>query len=453
VTSTARVDLDAAASDLDARLAGQPYQGYLYAYPHKTAYRAFAAPKPLRELWAEERKDALFLYLHVPFCEFRCGFCNLFTQTNPAEGLAARFMDTLARQAERMGAALGEAGFARLALGGGTPTWLEAADLARLFDLAEGLGADPSAIPVSVESSPDTATAERLAVLRERGTTRLSVGVQSFVEAECRASGRPQTTAAVEAALGGIRDAGFPVLNLDLIYGLPGQTPATWRTSLDAALAWEPEELFLYPLYVRPLTGLDRIGTEPAPGDVRLALYRQGRDLLLDRGYEQVSMRLFRKPGAGDGDDAPAYCCQEDGMVGLGAGARSYTRSVHYASEYAVGARGVKAITAAWVERSAESFDAADYGFTLDAEEQRRRYAIQSLLHKTGLDPVAYARRFGTDASDDLPQLGLLQPRGLARDEGGVLRLTAEGLERSDVLGPWLISPAVWARMEEYELR
>ena len=141
-------------------------------------------------------------------------------------------------------------------------------------------------------------------------------------------------TAEVEAALDRIRDVGFATLNIDLIYGIDGQTPESWRYSLDAALAWEPEELYLYPLYVRPLTGLGRARTRlgrPAAGAVPDRPRPPAR-----RGYEQVSMRMFRRPAAGgDGTD---YCCQTDGMVGLGCGARSYTAGLHYSFEYAVGA-------------------------------------------------------------------------------------------------------------------
>ena len=100
--------------------------------------------------------------------------------------------------------ALGDgAAFAAAAFGGGTPTYLTAAELDRLFDIAERrMGAGCGAVPLSVETSPATATADRLAVLAERGTTRVSIGVQSFVDAEARAAGRPQRRAEVEAALG-----------------------------------------------------------------------------------------------------------------------------------------------------------------------------------------------------------------------------------------------------------
>jgi oxygen-independent coproporphyrinogen-3 oxidase len=392
--------------------------------------------------------------VHVPFCEFRCGFCNLFTQSNPREGLIERFLQTLELQAKVVADELGETRFARFALGGGTPTQLEPAGLARVFDLAERLGVDTVQVPSSIEFSPDTTTEDRVRLLVERGVERASIGVQSFLESESRAAGRPQKTEVVHRALTLLRE--FPVLNLDLIYGIPGQTRATWRESIQQALRYRPEELFLYPLYVRALTGLERRlpvnGVAAAPEDPRLDLYRYGRELLLDAGYTQVSMRLFRRGDAPQAD-GPAYCCQEDGMLGLGCGARSYTREVHYASEYAVGARGVKEIVASWVERDDDALRVADFGDRLDPEDQRRRFVIQSLLWRSGVVFADYRRRFGSEALDDLPQLLELEPRGLASRDAERLRLTPAGLEVSDVLGPWLHSRRVQDLMAEYEAR
>jgi len=439
---------------LEQLMLGTPYASYSYSYPHKTAYRPLAAPAPLRDVWAGEQKDALFLYLHVPFCEMRCGFCNLFTTANPHASLEQQYLDALERQARQAREALGPVTVGRMAVGGGTPTYLDAAGLGRLFDMAANLfGVDGGRIPISVETSPHTSEPEKLKLLRERGVDRVSIGVQSFVEAEVRAVGRGQKTAEVEAALTRIREAGIPSLNIDLMYGLPGQTPGTWLSSLRSALQFAPEEVYLYPLYVRPLTGLGRVGG--AWDDQRLELYRLGRDFLRANGYEQVSMRMFRTSPAPEGPlgEGPLYCCQSDGMVGLGAGARSYTAALHYSGEYAVGRTGVKAILADYVARPAASFDHVEYGAILDAEEQRRRYVIQMLLQADGLDAGDYRRRFGTRIEEDLPQLGGLVPHGLAEQHGGRLRLTETGMERSDALGPWLYSKRAKRMMEAFELR
>ncbi|WP_432106579.1 STM4012 family radical SAM protein [Streptomyces sp. AA1529] len=442
----------------------RPYQHYVYAYPHKTAYRPLpCGSASLRALWAEEPKDALSLYLHVPFCEVRCGFCNLFTRTGAPDGLTGAYLDALERQAATVREALGDrVRFARAAFGGGTPTFLEAAELERLCDVAEhGMGVDLSAVPMSVESSPATATADRLEVLAARGTTRLSLGVQTFVDEEARIAVRPQRRADVEKALARVREAGIPVLNIDLIYGIRGQTEQTWRESLDAALGWWPEELYLYPLYVRPLTGLGRHGAGP-PGEAewdeqRLRLYRYGRDRLLARGYEQVSMRMFRR--AGTPTDAPTdaladHACQTDGMVGLGCGARSYTSALHYSFDYAVDMRRIRGIIDDYTARAADDFRHADFGYAMDAAEARRRHLLQSLLRAEGMPVADYRARFGTEPGDDFAaELERFAERRWldAAAAPELLRLTPEGLAWSDALGPELFSDAVRGRMAAYE--
>lgn len=262
-------------------------------------------------------------------------------------------------------------------------------------------------VPLSVETSPATATPERLAVLASRHVYRVSIGMQSFLDTEAHAAGRPQRRSDVERSLAVIREAGVPVLNIDLMYDIGGQTATTWDASLRAALQWSPEEIYLYPLYVRPLTGLGRraatlaaptsAGEDPAWDRQRLALYRQGRDTLRAAGYTQLSMRHFRRthPDAGhrgqpravvngnrptaaspgSGGALTEYTCQDDGMVGLGCGARSYTRDLHYSFDYAVSVRGVRAVLDDYLARAPNDFAFAEVGFRLDESEQRRRYS------------------------------------------------------------------------------
>ncbi|MBT2427348.1 STM4012 family radical SAM protein [Streptomyces sp. ISL-112] len=451
--------------DDSAPPAVRPYESYVYAYPHKTAYRPLEHRPELRKLWAAEPKDALSLYLHVPFCEVRCGFCNLFTRIGAPEELTTRYLDALDRQAVAVRDALGDADpvrFAAAAFGGGTPTFLTAGELERLCDIAEKrMGADLLAVPLSVETSPSTATADRMAVLADRGTTRVSIGVQSFVDEEARAAVRPQRRAEVEAALGRIRDARIPVLNIDLIYGIDGQTERSWLTSLDAALAWRPEELYLYPLYVRPLTGLHRLASATGPDaeavdqaawdEQRLRLYAVGRDHLLAQGYEQVSMRMFRRADAPQGGPED-HACQTDGMIGLGCGARSYTAALHYSFDYAVNMGEIRSIIDGFT--TTEDFSRAEVGRYVDAAEARRRHLLQSLLQAAGLPLGGYRARFGTDPLEDFPtELERFADRGWldARAPEGLLRLSPLGLAHSDALGPALFSPGVRAAMAAYE--
>lgn len=449
---------------LAEHLAAKAYTAYSYSYPHKTAYRPLAEPIPLAPLWATEKREALFLYLHIPFCEMRCGFCNLFTMARPDPELPRRYVSQLLQQMAVTADLLEPCRIARFALGGGTPTYLEMTELeALLTGTMRHFAVDFRQVPGGVEVSPETASREKLALLRDIGLQRVSIGVQSFVEAETQTLVRRQPGKQLAETLERVREWGPPTLNLDLIYGIPGQTPASFVASLKHALHWQPEEIYLYPLYVRRLTGLDRIASrhpgrypeissEAAANRQRARLYQTGRDLLLDAGYEQVSMRMFRRPDQRDAH-APVYCCQEDGMIGLGSGARSYTRGLHYASEYAVGRLSTQELIGQYCERPAEWFAAAHNGIQLDSDEQRRRFVIQSLLILPGLDLPTYGRRFaGADPLHDFPFLEELRQAGLLTNSTTTLQLTPAGLSLSDGIGPMLISPSVQARMDAYAL-
>jgi coproporphyrinogen III oxidase-like Fe-S oxidoreductase len=425
------------------------YRAYLYAYPHKTAYRRLDAPVPLDEAWQAEDRRALFLYVHVPFCEMRCGFCNLFTQAQPPSERIGTWLATLARQAAVTRRSLGaDTGFARLAIGGGTPTMLDPGQLDRLLDIARSMGADAHEVPASVETSPRTATPARLQVLHDHGVDRISIGVESLDRSELRVLGRPQQGAVVDAALSAIRATGFPTLNIDLIYGTPGQTRRSWATTLDAVIRWAPEELYLYPLYRRPLTGMGTGDTDDRP-----QRYAEAVDRLTAAGYRQVSMRQFQRAERFDDPAAPSYDCQDDGMVGLGIGARSYTTSLHYAHEYAVGRPAVAELIGAYLGTPDEALARVDHGFRLDDDEQRRRWVIKSLLRRPGLDVERYRDRFATLPLDDLTVLGEAIERGWLIDTGDRIVPTDEGLAWSDALGPAIMSDRVRSLMAGYEPR
>ncbi|TYQ19643.1 UNVERIFIED_ORG: oxygen-independent coproporphyrinogen-3 oxidase [Zoogloea ramigera] len=445
---------------LAQRMRHTPYQAYSYSYPHKAAYRPLSQATPLAPLWAQQDRSALFAYIHIPFCEMRCGFCNLFAMARPGVDMVERYVQQVLVQMRAMDEVLGARSFARFALGGGTPTYLSAAQLDTLLCGARDiLGIDLHATPAGIEASPETITAERLAVCRAHGIDRVSLGIQSFAAGEMRALARPQQNATVHHAIGLIRAAGFPTLNLDLIYGIAGQTVASLLASIDSALAFVPEEIYLYPLYVREQTGLGKVARRQgaqtldpimlaSDGDSRLALYAAARDHLRARGYVQVSMRMFRAPHA-PSDAGPSYCCQNDGMVGLGAGARSYTSQLHYSSEYAVARTETIGIIDNYLALDQARFAQAEHGYLLEVQDQQRRYVIQSLLTEPGLDGDAYTARFGTACEADLPQLAELFALELVERDGPLLRLNDQGYAYADTIGPWLASDTVRALMAE----
>ncbi|RBL84060.1 coproporphyrinogen III oxidase family protein, partial [Streptomyces cavourensis] len=183
----------------------------------------------------------------------------------------------------------------------------------------------------------------------------------------------------------------------------------------------------------------------------RLRLYAVGRDHLLAHGYEQVSMRMFRRADAPQ-EGPEDYACQTDGMIGLGCGARSYTSTLHYSFDYAVDMREIRSIIDSFT--ATQDFSRAEVGRYVDVEEARRRHLLQSVLQAAGLPVADYRARFGTDPWADFPaELAEFAARGWL-DEGapeGLLRLSPPGLAHSDALGPALFSPGVRAAMAAYE--
>lgn len=431
-------------------LAGSPYQGYAYSYPHKTAYRPLDPPRRLAEVWHAETLDDAGLYVHIPFCEMRCGFCNLFTAANLAEDAVEAYLAALALEMRLTAEATGGFTPSSLTIGGGTPTYLDIRQLGRLFDLiGHHFGNATNAL---IETSPGTATPDRLDLLAERGIGRISIGIQSFIEAETRAMGRPQAPAQLVNALDAIRARAFPQLNIDLIYGAAAQTRQSWLYSIREALRWSPEEIFLYPLYVRPLTGLD--GRAQSWDAHRLDLYRAGRDLLLTAGYTQISMRMFRKPaGATSGSADGEAGWPQEVLLGVGCGARSRTSVLHYSTPFAVGRRAVLGLIGDYCRQAAEDFVTVRYGVALDRDTRMRRAVIRSGLNREGLDLGRFEQRFGIAALEWLPELVRLLEFGMLELQDGHLAPTSAGLEHADCIGPLLYADDVEVRMRGFEAR
>ena len=199
--------------------------------------------------------SSLALYLHIPFCAVRCGYCDFNTYAG-LEGLFERYTAALAAEIRRAGVERGHPAVRTVFIGGGTPTVLPPALLARALDACrEAFEVDPDA-EITSEANPGAVDQAHFAALRRMGVNRLSMGVQSFDDAELRWLGRIHGAVEAEAAFRAARAAGFDNINLDFMFGLPGQDPATWARTLARAIDLAPEHLSLYSLTVEPGTPL-----------------------------------------------------------------------------------------------------------------------------------------------------------------------------------------------------
>lgn len=429
-----------------------PFQQYLYSYPHKSAYRTLEREIDLQELWSKEKKDSLYLYTHIPFCRSKCSFCNLFSVSNSNSEKIDSYLNTLRQEAEVTKHLLGNHSFSGYAIGGGTPSILSTSQLENLFQIySESLDINLKELPGSFELSPDTVTSEKLDLIHNAGIDRVSIGVQSFIEEEAKLMGRKQPGDKLQKVLNLIRSYNFTTFNIDLIYGIKGQTKESMIKSLETAMTFNPNEIFLYPLYTRPLTPLfSKSSAGEQDEDHRMELYMAAREFLFERGFEQNSMRMFSR----DGDKSvSSYSCQEDGMIGLGVNARSYTKRIHYSTEYAVSKKSSLGIIDQYISQEKSDFSTAVYGIELNSDEQKRRYIIKSLLKAEGLNLEHYESLYKKDALKDFDELITLIDMKLALADEGQLKLNGEGLALSDLIGYWFISDEIKGKMREYTLR
>ena len=415
------------------------YVDYMYSYPHKTAYRPFPAPVSLLPYLEQLQGRKASLYFHIPFCSHKCGYCNLFSlQTNRTEYIAT-YLDTLHRQAQQLSPLTAGLTFDSFAIGGGTPLLLTVPQLEQLMATAALFGVHPSHAFTSVETSPEYADRPRLNVLKKAGVSRVSIGIQSFQDEELKAIKRRPRQNTIYQALDDIRQMDFPYFNIDLIYGIKGQTVESFLYSLEEALRFQPNELFIYPLYVRQGTGI----TEREPDDVCFRMYRAACKLLQAKGFLQTSMRRFIHHPSTDAE----VSCGDEVMLSCGSGGRSYLGDLHYATRYTVCQQCIAREIDEYMATT--DFTVARNGFILSAKEQQQRFIIKNLMYYMGIDKAEYTRRFG-EPLDRTPLFRQLAEQYWIEETPERIRLTPEGLGYSDYIGQLFITPEIRQLMETY---
>lgn len=428
------------------------YIQYMYSYPHKTAYR------PLEGVSLEDKASLLAereneWYIHLPFCESKCGYCNLFSVSGTDPSLIDAYLERVEVQAfqyremferqEKMPV------FSSLTVGGGTPLLLSTAQLERMFSIVKRTAPMTEKPEIIVETAPNQTTEEKLSVLKENGVARVSIGVQSFLDRELLTMGRRHRAEQARRALKLIKETEFDCVNLDLIYGVPGQTKESFLFSVAEAVSFEPQELFLYPLYVRRGVSM----TEGiADEEQAYQLYCEAVSFLREKGYRRDSMRRFVR------SDQPAVFkeCGYGNTLSLGCGGRSYLGNLHACAPFAVRPAECRMRIQEFLDT--EDYLAVPYGFVLSEDEEKRRYSIKHLLFGTGISLNAYRKKFGTKPEADFPFLKDWKKQGLIKEENKqgenslFFRLTEDGIGWSDALGTAFISPDVRRKMEEFQI-
>jgi putative oxygen-independent coproporphyrinogen III oxidase len=379
------------------------------------------------------------VYVHVPFCRVRCGYCDFNTYT-PAElgggadqagyaRAAASEFELAARVLDRAG--LPDRAASTVFFGGGTPTLLPVADLAGLLDAVRQRFGLAGGAEVTTEANPDSVTEQSLLELAAAGFTRVSFGMQSAVPHVLATLDRTHDPERVAVAVGWARRAGLAV-SLDLIYGTPGESAADWRTSLEAALACEPDHVSAYALVVEAGTRLAarvRRGEINAPDDDDLADKYEAADTLLARaGLHWYEVSNWAR--------TPADACRHnlgywrgDDWWGAGPGAHSHVGGVRWWN-----VRHPRA----YAERIAAGRSPAQAREVLDAGQRQAERVLLGVRLAEGL-PLAELDDRGRGAVAGLIADGLLDGAAALGAGGGrrraVLtrtgRLLADGVVRT----------------------
>ncbi len=359
------------------------------------------------------------LYVHVPFCQSKCPYCDFYSGTDLS--LIPAYLAALAAEARLYQDRFSH--FDSLFLGGGTPSLLASAQLATLMKTLRRQFHFASDCEITLEANPDDVSSDKMRLWQDLGVNRVSLGVQSFQERELRFLGRRHTARQTEQALDLIRAAGCANLGLDLIYGLPGQTAAAWIKTLDKALTFQPEHLSCYQLTVAPNTPLGRkVGrgrVTPLGEEAERAFFLLTSRWLTDRGYRHYEISNFARE--------ERFLCRHNlkywqhvPYLGLGPGAHSLAGNRRW-----------------WNHRSLVEYGAAlDAGAppvagdeTLTPEQLRLETLYLGFRTREGVELAALRAPPGWEKA-----LQELEDSGLVRVQEGRARATLEGLVVADRL-------------------
>ena len=245
--------------------------------------------------------EAISLYIHIPLCVKKCAYCD-FASFAGRMGQRDRYVKAVCREIRAQAAFFGRRRVRTIFFGGGTPTLLAGGHVQKLMDTVRACFDVEADAEITMEGNPGTLTAENLAAYRKAGVNRLSLGVQSMDDTLLAAVGRIHTAKEAEDAVAMARMAGFGNINLDLMYGLPGQTAAQWQDTLERAMALSPEHMSCYSLILEdgtPLAASVKAGTcAPLPDeDAMDEMDALTREMTREAGYAQYEVSNYAKPG------------------------------------------------------------------------------------------------------------------------------------------------------------
>ena len=370
--------------------------------------------------FSEERMKTLGLYIHIPFCRSKCAYCDFYSLPGREDRMDA-YCDALCRSAAEWGSRAGDYRTDTVYIGGGTPSWFGSGRIAAVLDAVRRSFRLTGDCEITMEANPDSVTQDGMRRICAAGVNRISLGVQSADDGELSTAGRPHSFADACRAVNIVRSAGIRNLSLDLIYGLPGQSMAGWRNSVERILALAPDHISCYGLKLEEGTPFwrDRDRMSFPDEDLQADEYLWLCERLKQADFAQYEISNFAKPGYASRHNLKYWTLGE--YLGLGPGACSDFQGIRFG--YARDLDGWIAGTCALSERK-----------RIDPAERLEEYVMLGLRLQSGITRDRY-QAFGGRNWEKLERLLLLyQKHGRMREDEGHWHCTPEGFLVSNAL-------------------
>ncbi len=428
------------------------YIQYMYSYPHKTAYGLLENIYLINYFYHLEG-EGHSLYLHLPFCESKCGYCDLFSVTGLNETRIDNYIETVISQIKQYKQFLSQSTiFQDFIIGGGTPLLLTDEQLLRIFEAVKEYMPLSKDCKIIIETAPNQTTKEKVALLEKLGVTRVSLGIQSFHDTELKQLQRNHCQEQALQAATLLCNASFDCVNFDFIYGIPNQTKERFIDSLKQAITFSPDEIYLYPLYIKHGVKLVKSSQKDyLDSENTYRLYQCGAAYLKEHGYMQCSMRCFLKKTEKNQDrwKQPFTECGFKSTLSLGCGGRTYLGRLHTCTPYKITRCAALKELDSYIQIKDHMI--VHHGILLSDDELKRRYVIKHLMIIPGISKKAYQKAFASDLLVDFPMISEWKKLGWIDESNDLIGLSEMGLGLSDYIGPKLISEEIAAKMMEWE--
>lgn len=371
-------------------------------------------------------KPTAGIYAHIPFCMRKCEYCDFYSivVNNPDQfnRVVDSYLSAIYREARYYRSWAAEYEFNSLFLGGGTPTLVPAPRLAELVTFLKREYQLPPDAEITIEANPKTVSPESLEVLRDSGVGRISLGAQAFQDSILQRLGRTHSVTDVKESVAALKEAGFTNYNLDLMFGLPGQTMAMWKESLDVAISLEPTHLSCYSLIIEENTPFHHLYTNgilDLPGeDMEREMLEYAAAFLDRQGYRHYEVSNFCLPGYESQHNLHYW--KNRPYVGLGCSASGRVGNTRYTN-----VANINDYIATW-QKDQPSLALNE---TIDMDLAMDETLICGLRLIEGVSDTEFSARFGHSLGDIYhEQIKGLEARGLVTYQAGQLKLTREGL-------------------------